>query len=344
MDTDSSDQPPHHPSLTLTLPDGRVLAWAEYGDPDGAPLIFHHGIPSSRMAAAVLDGAADRNGVRLIAPDRPGYGLSDPKPGRRIPDWPADVKALADHLGLPTFSVAAISAGLPYTLACALQMPQRLDRVAIVSGLGRIENAQTLDGMSYEWRLIYSLFLKSRRLASLWMRGYGRAAKRRPERVLAQQIKRMPPVDGEILGRSQISANRIADLQQAFRQGPAAAGDEALLHIEPWGFELGDVDFPVSLWQGALDESHPLGMGRRIASCLPQCRPLYVDEVGSLSFITHADAVFANIFPERASGSALAMLKQLPIVPAVSEEAEAEASPLAALEVLPKPVPGDPLR
>ena len=75
-------------------------------------------------------------------------------------------------------------------------MPERLHRVASISGLGVIDSGEVLEGMSYEWRLIYTLFLKSQRLASLWMRGYGRSVQKRPDRVVAEQIKRMPPVDG----------------------------------------------------------------------------------------------------------------------------------------------------
>ena len=295
----AADDDPEPPHSVVRLSDGRALSWTEYGDPNGEPLFFHHGIPSSRVAAAVMEPGAARAGVRLIAPERPGFGYSDPLPDRTILDWPSDLRQLADYLELQKFSVAGISAGLPYTLACALRMPERLDRVALISGLGAIDSGDVLEGMSYEWRLIYTLFLKSRRLASLWMRGYGRSVQKRPERVVAEQIKRMPPVDGVVLGSEPTLSNRISDLREAFRQGPAAAGDEARHHLEPWGFELGDVDFPVMLWHAVLDESHPIQMGRRIAAELPDCRPIYVDGVGSLGFIEHAESIFNALFVEQ---------------------------------------------
>jgi pimeloyl-ACP methyl ester carboxylesterase len=71
---------------TVSLPDGRTIGLAEYGAPGGRPVLFFHGSPDSRLSAAILAGAADRNGVRLIALDRPGMGLSDPEPRRRLVD------------------------------------------------------------------------------------------------------------------------------------------------------------------------------------------------------------------------------------------------------------------
>ncbi len=329
------DDEPEPPHSVVRLSDGRTLSWTEYGDPNGEPLFFHHGIPSSRVAAGVMDPGAARAGVRLIAPERPGFGYSDPLPERTILDWPADLRQLADYLEFEKFSVAGISAGLPYTLACALRMPERLHRVALISGLGEIDSGDVLEGMSYEWRLIYTLFLKSRRLASLWMRGYGRSVQRRPDRVVAEQIKRMPPVDGVVLGSEPTLTNRITDLREAFRQGPAAAGDEARRHLEPWGFQLGDVRFPVMLWHAMLDESHPIQMGRRIASELPDCRPIYVDGVGSLGFIEHAESIFAALFSEHPE-------VVTPVAAPDARPAEEELDPFAPLlDVLPEPVVGE---
>ena len=329
------DDEPEPPHSVVRLTDGRTLSWTEYGDPNGEPLFFHHGIPSSRVAAGVMDPGAARAGVRLIAPERPGFGYSDPLPERTILDWPADLRQLADYLEFEKFSVAGISAGLPYTLACALRMPERLHRVALISGLGEIDSGDVLEGMSYEWRLIYTLFLKSRRLASLWMRGYGRSVQKRPDRVVAEQIKRMPPVDGVVLGSEPTLTNRITDLREAFRQGPAAAGDEARRHLEPWGFQLGDVRFPVMLWHAMLDESHPIQMGRRIASELPDCRPIYVDGVGSLGFIEHAESIFAALFSEHPE-------VVTPVAAPDARPAEEELDPFAPLlDVLPEPVVGE---
>ena len=116
----------------IALKDGRRIAYCEWGDRDGMPIILCHGAPGSRVFAPDSDTTAQA-GVRLITVDRPGYGRSDPKPGRQILDWPADVEQLAAALGVDEFDVAGHSSGGPYALACASRFPERVKRVALVS-------------------------------------------------------------------------------------------------------------------------------------------------------------------------------------------------------------------
>src|SRR5207245_3071247 len=103
----------------VRLPDGRRLAYDDAGDPAGRPLLFFHGLGASRRARHPDDGVAAGLGVRLLTVDRPGIGGSDPLLRRRLLDWPGDVAALADELGLDRFAVAGWSAGGPHALACA---------------------------------------------------------------------------------------------------------------------------------------------------------------------------------------------------------------------------------
>mgnify|MGYP001085269277 CR=1 FL=1 len=123
---------------TIRLKDGRLLGYAEFGDPAGKPIFHFHGIPSSRLEGKYADEVAAKHGVRLIAVDRPGIGLSDFKPKRTILDWPDDVVELADALEIVRFVVEGISGGGPYSAACAYKIPNRLTAAAIISGLGPI--------------------------------------------------------------------------------------------------------------------------------------------------------------------------------------------------------------
>ncbi len=101
---------------TISLSDGRTLAFTEVGDAGGTPVIHFHGAPSSRLELGFLDSAFAEAGLRVITPDRPGYGGSSPHPGRTLAGWPTDVAALADALGVDRFVVSALSGGGPFAV------------------------------------------------------------------------------------------------------------------------------------------------------------------------------------------------------------------------------------
>lgn len=107
----------------VILPDGRKLAYAEFGRPDGVPVLYFHGAPGSRLEPLLIgDDVLNQLGLRVIAPDRPGMGGSDFQRGRGFSDWPADVVALADALGLGRFAVLGNSGGGPYAAVCAARI------------------------------------------------------------------------------------------------------------------------------------------------------------------------------------------------------------------------------
>ena len=125
----------------VQLRDGRSLAWAEYGDPSGKPVLYFHGFPGSRIEPALGADDLARTEARLIAIDRPGFGGSTFQPGRRLLDWPNDVASFADSLALDRFACMGVSGGGPYVLACALRLGERLTRAAIVCGVGPLDTA-----------------------------------------------------------------------------------------------------------------------------------------------------------------------------------------------------------
>ena len=101
----------HVREIVVTAPDGRALTVSEAGEPDGVPIVFHHGTPGGRAAhnraPEVLAGS------RAIFYDRPGYGGSDRQHGRDVAACAADVAAIADTLGIDRFAVAGSSGGGP---------------------------------------------------------------------------------------------------------------------------------------------------------------------------------------------------------------------------------------
>ncbi len=81
----------------ISLRDGRSMGFADYGPADGFVVVNAHGGLSCRLDIRAAAPVAEAAGIRLISPDRPGIGLSDPSPGRTVLDWASDVEQLADR-------------------------------------------------------------------------------------------------------------------------------------------------------------------------------------------------------------------------------------------------------
>ena len=141
----------------ITLKSGRQLCYAEYGDPEGVPLMYFHGWPSSRLQAFSLDPICREKGVRLIAPDRPGIGQSEPELNRTLRDWPPVVVELADALGIGSFLVMGVSGGGPYAVATAEALPDRVMRAAVVCGAPPLEQFPDRREMMWPYRALLQI-------------------------------------------------------------------------------------------------------------------------------------------------------------------------------------------
>ena len=141
----------------MTLLDGRKLAYSVYGDKKGIPLFLFHGTPGSRIWVLEDDPVAQKLGFYIIATDRPGYGLSDPKDHRTLLEYSSDIKELADYLQLEHFSVLGISGGGAYAAAVSYGLPERVERCILVSTATPFQNGKPSKAMSKENRLAFFL-------------------------------------------------------------------------------------------------------------------------------------------------------------------------------------------
>lgn len=273
--------------MTLTLRDGRRLGHAEYGRADGAPCFYFHGHPGSRLEAVLAEPAAAAAGLRIIALDRPGYGESDVQPCRTLMDWPRDVAEAADLLGLGRFAVAGASGGGPYALACAHQLPDRVTRAAVLSGVGPYDVPGITRGMRWQNRVGFGWGARFPALARLIMRSMERGIRERPERTIEAIARAMSSVDGQIVRRPEVRELLIADIAEAFRQGSLGAAWDVVLLGRPWGFAPREIRPVVHLWQGEADVLVPPAMGRYLAGQIPHCEARFLPGEGHLLIIDH---------------------------------------------------------
>jgi pimeloyl-ACP methyl ester carboxylesterase len=147
----------------LELGDGRALGFKVYGDPAGAPLLFLHGTPGSRLKFAIGHDAGKELGLAIVAPDRWGYGLSDVPDAPTLPAFAADMAALMDHLGHAHFAVGGISGGAPYAASVAAGLAPRVTALALVSPMGPIDDPACRRLMSRFHRFAFTVLPRSPR-------------------------------------------------------------------------------------------------------------------------------------------------------------------------------------
>lgn len=275
---------------TFQLPDGRVLGFAEYGAPQGKPLFYFHGWPSSRIEFGGLNGdaVARELNVRVISADRPGFGISGYRANYQFTDWPQDVALLADQLGIERFAVMSYSAGSPYGLACAYALSDRLTSVGIVSGVGQPFSAPgAAKGMPTVmlWttarihpRLTWMMFNMMKNTLAKAPRDQLPKSARQAMMAEAdfQFIKQHPYINGANLDGG-VEALRGGGL------GPAEAGR---LYWKPWGFRLEDIRMKVHTWHGEDDLNAPFAVhGKVLAEKLPNVEAKFYPGEGHISLI-----------------------------------------------------------
>ncbi|MFA4931436.1 MAG: alpha/beta hydrolase [Caldisericia bacterium] len=270
---------------TIKLTDGRVLGYAEFGDPSGKPVLFFHGFPASRLEGIALDAPSRAVGVRLIAPDRPGFGLSDPKPRRLFSDWPDDVIQLASHLRIYDFAVLGTSGGSPYVVACADRISERLTGAGIVSGMSPLHNQAVLLTMNPDQRRMFVSVARFPWLARRMLSRSMQEVQADFPSLLNRMAAERPDVDKAVLERPDIQDMLRTNLTEVFRQGAVGAAQELALYHGSWRLALKNVTYPVQIWQGRKDVITPPSMAEELASLLPHTLTRwYPDEGHSLLF------------------------------------------------------------
>jgi pimeloyl-ACP methyl ester carboxylesterase len=267
---------------------GRKLGYAEYGDHSGKPLMFFHGGGASRLLGELLDVPARAAGLRVIAPDRPGIGLSENQPGRSLLDWPEDVRELADHLLVEQFGVLGFSAGGPYALACARAIPERLTAAIVVSSMAPPE-APT-HGQSGVTRALLGL---SRRFPAVYGGIFAtivRRAQQHPDRFVEQFFVGWPTPDRTVVSRPDVGRIITQATIEGYRAGGRSVGWDVALCTRKWPFRLQDITPPVRLWHGEADTIVPTAAARYVAATISQCQSTYCPGEGHIStLVNHLD-------------------------------------------------------
>lgn len=278
-------------TTVLRLEDGRALAFSELGEPTGTPVFAFHGTPGSYRLFTALDADACRLGLRVIAPDRPGYGRSDYVPGRRLLDWPRDVVAIADFLGLEKFGVFGVSGGGPHAAVCAHQLAPRLLGAAIVCGIAETLSKADAAGMMPANRLLSGLARRSQWLAWPIFALMTAALRFKGTAVIRSMQKQLPEPDRRVLAKPELVEAFLDEGRRMPRTAARATAQDFALFTRPWGFRLEDIAVPVDVFCGELDVNVPVAHGRRQADRIPNAKLHHFPNEGHLLIFEHVDEV-----------------------------------------------------
>ena len=285
------------PVGVVQLEGGGHIAYDEYGDPAGAPVLFCHGWPSSRSMAQLTDDAARALRLRIISPDRPGISGSSFKPERKLSEWPPIVAALTRQLRIQAFRVLAISGGAPYAFITGAAFPEQVQAIAVVSGAPPIAELSDHAGL---WR-IHRWMLQVHARNPAVMRGLFRVA--RPIACIRMSLRYRPflrlvlqKMDAEALRDQRAFEACFESSREAWRASLEGVMTDAEIFAQPWGFRLEEVKVPVRIWHGTKDRTFSFRLAVDIARRLPHAELHIVEGAGHYSLpIRHIEQILRDL-------------------------------------------------
>ncbi len=291
---------------TIQLSDGRTLAYLDTGDSKGRPVFYFHGGPGSRLEGLFYDELNQQLGIRMIATDRPGYGLSDFQEDRSYLDWPDDISELADQLGIDRFAVLGWSSGGPYAAVVAHEIPQRITVAAIVAGEGPYTSddypQSVLTGDAFGGSGINKLFM--------WSADNGPWLMRTLFRMMRIPIFSDPVGFAADAGGAALQAKDnqffihdfghefAAVTVEAFRRGVKGITRDYTIERLDWPFELEEIRTPtVLVFHGEEDTGVDPRISEYVCRCIPSCDEptMYPGEGHSVVYYRYEEIVQAML-------------------------------------------------
>lgn len=279
-----------------TLPNGRRMTWAEFGDSGGRPIVVLDGA-GSRLQGRLARTVAASDGLRVITPDRPGFFGSTPDPSVTFRSVADDLRDLLDHLEIDRAGVFALSGGTAFGCALAAAHP---DRVAVLGLLGPIAPLDRVGGRTGMDRPSALGFWLGRHapFAFGWVTHALRWQTRRDPVGAAERFTVLrPPADQAVIRRPEVWPVLVESFPDV-SQSPAAGAHEFRLMARPWGFEPADIDVPTHVWAGGADTVHPPHHARWLAEQIPGATLEVRDDVAIFGFLDDYPTILSSLAPD----------------------------------------------
>ncbi|MFI8945639.1 alpha/beta fold hydrolase [Streptomyces sp. NPDC053750] len=269
------------------LPDGRQLGWAEWGPPDGVPVLLCPGAATSRRLGFGA-GVVEALGVRLVSVDRPGLGASTPAPGRTFADFAADMRALCALRALDRPAVVGNSQGAPFALACA--EAGVASALALVSAADEVAAPEFAAALPAELRALTERAVRDPSGAEDFFAGFD------ADTMWNMVMGGSPDCDLAVYREEGFSSAYRRALAEGFAQGAAAGyARDTVLAMGRWPFTLDAVTVPVDIWYGEHDTGHSPDNGTLLATRIRGSRRRVVPDAGGAVLWTHAEPILTSL-------------------------------------------------
>ncbi|UAK34421.1 alpha/beta hydrolase [Nocardia asteroides] len=276
---------------TTRLTDGRALGWAEWGPPDGTPVLLCPGAATSRRLGFGAD-SVEGLGVRLVSVDRPGLGASTPAPDRTFASFADDIRELSARRGLSRPAVVGNSQGAPFALACAVAGVA--GAVSLVSAADELAAPEFADALPEGVRALVHDAAHAPEAAARHLAAFDADA------MWDTVIAASAPSDVAVYRSAAFAASYRCALAEAFAPGPGGYVHDTLLAMRRWPFDLEKIAVPVDIWYGELDTSHSPDRGAFLSTRIPGARRHVVADVGGALLWVHAEPILRTLLGQHA--------------------------------------------
>jgi pimeloyl-ACP methyl ester carboxylesterase/DNA-binding CsgD family transcriptional regulator/PAS domain-containing protein len=279
----------------LQVGSARRVAYLEMGDPNGLPVFMMHKLAGSRHLRPTDESTLEREAIRLIIPERPGNGDSEPSDARSFRSWTGDVEALAGHLKIERFAVIGHSAGTPYALATAHALPERVLALSIVAGMPPFRTLEDIRDYASEFHAALIVGKYAPLLLPSLLRIVRNAVTKNPYRYIERTLREAAAADKMVFADPTFRARYAASLLAGVGWGDLGMAREVLLLSKDWGFDLAEVKTPAVFWHGEMDGLVAVAGARRLVSELPNAELNLISQAGHYVMYSHWDSIFRDI-------------------------------------------------